>query len=263
MKVQDIIKGNLQHLIGQNMIIIDEPEVEGMTKSDAVTFTSFLKNVTGGGDVSISVKYAGNHVGRISGQIWVTTNPMLTGRDSTGTFASRLVGNIHGQSWEGKEDLALSDKLQTPAEMSGVLRLALIGLRRVRRREKFTLTDGTVRMQTVARGVGSTFLEWVSERVVITGDKSDAQTIKELYGDYCEFCKNAGCGAKKKSGLVAELLQNKKIEYQGDKPGRINGKLGRFYTGIKLRPVEVEPDDGGVVEFQRISSRYGTNFRRN
>ena len=262
LNVCDVVKGNLQHVIGQPMIVIDEPDIDAMTKTDGLAVTSFLKGVTGGSEVSISVKYAGNYSGQLAAQIWVTTNPMFTGRDSTGAFASRLIGNIHGRSWLDKEDLTLKSKLQSPAEMSGVLRLALIGLRRARRLGRFTATDGTARMQEACRGSGSSFLEWMSAAIEVTGDKGEGHTIEELYESYAEYCNKVGSGAKKRAGLKAELLQVKGIKYDTTKIVRIRSrdKPGRYFRGIRIRPIESE---SGVVEFQRIAGRYGTNFRRN
>ena len=102
----------------------------------------------------------------------------------------------------------------------------------------------------------------MSAAIEVTGDKGEGHTIEELYESYAEYCNKVGSGAKKRAGLKAELLQVKGIKYDTTKIVRIRSrdKPGRYFRGIRIRPIESE---SGVVEFQRIAGRYGTNFRRN
>ena len=248
--ISDIVKGNLEKAIGAAMIVIDEPNIKTMSSDAGHEVTSFLKSVTGRSPVSIPIKYEPNYSGLLETQIWVTSNPIFTGPDASGTFATRLIGNHHGVSWEGREDQGLQAEIEQ--ELSGILRLAIVALRRLRRRGQFTDTNGTERIRVACRGVGSASLEWMDERIEFTGDyDNDALTIEELYDSYLDFCNRTKGSAKRRGNLKADLLQMAKIHYSEKltwHKGR--GKMGRFFTGIKLAPVEA--DDGGVVHFNRI-----------
>lgn len=134
-------------LIGKKLAVISEPDWKSASAQRAV---EPIKRITGGDPIHIARKYdPDGWYGVIGARLMVVSNDPPRLMDRSGALAARMI-NVHfPESFVGREDLGLEDRLM--AELPGILNWALEGLARLERNGHFTIPDSHQELQDAFR----------------------------------------------------------------------------------------------------------------
>jgi putative DNA primase/helicase len=147
-----------------------------------------LLSISGGDPQTINRKYGTFWSGRLPVRFLITTNVLPALKDASGTIASRFILLKLTESFYGREDTELQDKLVP--ELPGILNLVLDGLDRLRARGYFqqpsSSKDQIQLLEDLAAPVGAFFREWCYT------DAEASISVKHLYNAYKAWAEDAG-----------------------------------------------------------------------
>ena len=123
----------LQSFIGKQLAVVSDLRLGKSDGHGALVET--LLTVSGEDSVSIQRKYLDNWEGKLNTRFLLVSNEMLQLRDTSDALGARMIVVITRQSFLGREDESLTDKLRT--ELPGILNWALEGLDRLQARGHF------------------------------------------------------------------------------------------------------------------------------
>jgi putative DNA primase/helicase len=118
----------------------------------------------------------------------IMTNELPAIADSSGTIASRFILLKLTESFYGKEDVDLKDKLRP--ELAGVLNWALEGLDRLRRRGHFEQPASSKESIRMLEDLASPEAAFVRDWCWVGPDEDE--NVKTLYAAYRVWAKDAG-----------------------------------------------------------------------
>jgi putative DNA primase/helicase len=209
-------------LIDKKLAVIADARL-GSRNTAAVTET--LLSISGGDPQTINRKYGTFWTGRLGVRFLITTNVLPELRDASRTIASRFILLDLTESFYGKEDTELKDKLIP--ELPGILNWALDGLDRLRARGHFRQpksSQETLRLlEDLAAPVGAFVREWCA-----VGGPELSWSTKQLYRAYRAWADEAGHKATPNNTFGKELRDVvPKLSYRG-------AGAARKYVGIAL-----------------------------
>lgn len=123
-----------ENLVGKRLAIIDDARDPDPRLAHSVV--EFLLTLSSGGFTTISRKHRRNWDGSLSTSLIAASNTIPRMPDNGGAVSSRLEVIRTRKSFIGHEDAHLGERLMT--ELPGILNWALVGLDRIRDRERFT-----------------------------------------------------------------------------------------------------------------------------
>src|SRR5437762_1280192 len=124
-------------LIGKSVCFL--PDQRNHSRGMSGALTERLLTISGQDQVSIPRKFLVDWTGVLPTRIVILSNDIPQVPDASGVIASRFVPIVFEKSFFGREDTGLFEKLLP--EMAQILNWALVGLRRLRERGEFILTD--------------------------------------------------------------------------------------------------------------------------
>ena len=125
-----------QPLIGKLSIIL--PDAHVPRNADKIQALEVIKSIVGRDGVTVNRKYLPQLPDvRLPGRITIAVNDLPDLTDHARALERRLLALHFSESFEGREDTTLKDRL--PEEAPGIAVWALAGLRRLRRLQRFTI----------------------------------------------------------------------------------------------------------------------------
>ena len=208
-------------LIDKKLAVIADARL-GSRNTSAVTET--LLSISGGDPQTVNRKNQAFWTGRLQVRFLITTNVLPELRDASRTIASRFILLDLTESFYGREDVALKDKLMP--ELPGILNWALDGLDRLRGRGHFrqpTSSKETLRLlEDLAAPVGAFVRDWCER-----GPELSVPT-KALYRAYKTWAGESGHRAVANNTFGKELRDvMPRLAYRG-------AGASRTYVGIAL-----------------------------
>jgi len=180
----------LAPLIDKRAAIISDARLGPRT--DAYTVAERLLSISGEDALTIDRKYREPWTGCLGVRFLILTNELPRIADASGALASRFVVLQLRNSFYGKEDHELTDKLVT--ELPGILNWSLRGLDRLRERGYFQMpqssTDAIHQLEDLASPIAAFLRDWC----VI--DAQAAVNVKVLYGAWKAWCEQQGQSAR-------------------------------------------------------------------
>lgn len=156
-----------------------------------------------------------------------SANKVPGSADTTTGYLSKWVVIEFPNTFTGREDRSLNERLQTKPELQGIAAKAMPALRTLMARGNFELTESTRQAQEhFERGVDQ-IKTWVHECAELAPDLPFVPRA-EMYKQYTNWAGDNGYG-KLKSHEVYERL-----EQAGATPGRAPGMGTRGFTGIRI-----------------------------
>ena len=228
------------YLLGKLANIADE------LSSKAFADTSKFKELTGRSRISAEKKFVQHSFDFVSyaKQIYAT-NQLPTITDRTYALFRRPTifrfDNIFSKE-NGKRDDHLIEKLTTPEELSGLLNLAIEGLKRLQKSGEFSVqpnpedTEGVWSFDPVE--------EFCS--LMVREDYQAQVPAKELYSAFHKFCED-----KKVPTLSIQcfgLRLQKFVKFHRIKKSKKNTSKEYVYQGIRLRTSEQDENIGGWID---------------
>lgn len=189
-----------QPLIAKSACIISEAAIG--PKIDKVTVTGHLKAISGEDSVQVDRKNKTSWVGKLLVRFLMLVNKIPNFADDSSAFSARLVVLRMTNSFVGREDKALTDKLKT--ELPGILNWALIGYDRLKANGKFTETESSIAAKDNFQRAASPTATFVDERCVLEMDAFISEAA--IYGAYRQWCESNGARPDTKFDLCEAVL---------------------------------------------------------
>lgn len=187
----------LQSMLGKGLAVVGDARMR--TAKDDVT--ERLLSISGEDPVQINIKHKAPYSGKVPARIMLLSNEVPQLRDSAMALSSRLLLLETAQSFLGREDLTLRDRLL--AELPGILLWALDGLERLAGRGAFTVPASAAALADEVRRTTSPVKAFIEDECTI-GDDLTVET-GVLYARYQSWCERAGIAAVSSQQFGGEL----------------------------------------------------------
>ncbi len=218
----------MQPLINKLLALVPDARISGQSNTQAIV--ERLLMASGEDDMTIDRKNKEAWHGRISARFVVLTNETPQLGDASGALVGRFIILSLRQSFYGREDLGLSDRLI--AEMPGILRWSLDGLDRLRQRGRFVQpASGQVEVEGMS-ALNSPIAAFVDEFCELGGEFF-TQT-SELYGAWRSWCSEQGRTQSWSREIFAKNLRAAFCGLKATRP-RIGGLQKCGYAGIRVK----------------------------
>jgi putative DNA primase/helicase len=221
-------------LIGKPLAIVSDARL-GNTPADPVV--ERLLSITGEDRLTIDRKYQTHWTGKLPTRFMLLSNELPRFNDASGVIANRFLTLRMTESFLGREDFELANKLRP--ELPSILNWSLAGLDRLNKNGRFTVPrttrDDIVLMQDMASPVAAFVREKCKRGPVAVC------TREALYAGYRQWTEEAGHRPISKAvfgrdlrAVVPELASTQE---------RIDGVRTHCYVGIELKLINEESDD--------------------
>lgn len=215
-------------LLGKTAVIVSDARLSGRT--DAAVVTERLLSISGEDALTVDRKNLAPVTTKLLARFTILTNELPRLGDASGALAGRMILLRLTNSWYGKEDIALTDRLL--AELPGILYWALEGWKRHRDRGYFVQPDAGREMLEDLDDLSSPVGAFIRE-MCITGP-GHCVSVDTIFGTWRAWCDAKGRkdhGTEQTFGrdLVAAVPMIRKT-----RPGTGTGRY-RAYEGIGVR----------------------------
>ena len=217
----------LSALIGKQLALVSDMRLGH--KTDRAAVAENLLRISGEDTLTIERKYKSAWSGRLSTRFVILTNefPKLT--DTSGALSNRMVPLIMRESFFGREDPGLTDKLL--AELPGILLWAIEGWRKLKARGHFLLPEVSRSAIAELHALGSPVEAFIQDRCELS--REDFTPTDEIWSAYQSWCAEND----RRSGAKNQFCQDLMTAGGGAverKKKSIDGRRRPVLVGIKL-----------------------------
>jgi putative DNA primase/helicase len=218
----------LQSLIGKRVAIIGDARLG--SRADQAVVAERLLSISGEDGITVDRKHLSDWTGRLSVRFLLLSNELPRIIDSSGALASRFIIFNLTESFFGREDHGLSDRLLGELPQIGLW--SFQGLRRLHERGRFV--QPSVGMDAVRdfEDLGSPISAFIRDRCEIaTGHMVDCGY---LYEEWRSWCKESG---RDHPGTAQTFGRDLRSAFSDLKIQNIRGEGGRnrMYSGIGIK----------------------------
>jgi putative DNA primase/helicase len=202
-------------------------------KAERLSMTGMFKTLVSGDTIRAQRKYGQPFSFRNYAKLIFSANKIPESDDKTYAYYKRwLILCFENEFKEDKRDPDLIGKLTTPEELSGMLNLALMGLRQLHKDRGFKdISVEKIRKKYDENS--NTVNAFLDERCVMDLTAPEFYTLTtDVYNEYVIFCKE-----RNERPLEINIF-GKKLAEQGIEKDRVRnggGPRENYYIGIKLR----------------------------
>lgn len=219
----------LQPLIGKLLAVI--PDARISSKADIQAIVEKLLMITGEDAMTIDRKNKTAWSGSLTSRVLLMSNQMPMLVDASGAVASRMVVLQMRESFFGREDIGLIDRLLP--ELPGILRWALEGRARLYDRGRFEQPEGGASAVEALHEGASPVATFVDDCCELGSDYTAGRS--ELYSAWMRWCGGEGLHPGAANSFGRQLRAA--FTTIGDRRYRHpDGRRERHYTGVQLRP---------------------------
>ena len=221
----------LAPLIGKRAAIISDARLGA--RADQHVIAERILSISGEDSITIDRKYSSDWTGRLQVRFMILSNELFRLADASGALASRFILLVLTQSFYGREDKALTDKLMT--ELPGILNWSIAGWDRLEERGYFQQPASGMEAMQELEDLTSPIGAFLRERCDIGAAYSaNADTVYFAWKSWCDMQGRDHPGTKQTFGRdLRAALPGLKIVQPRTEYGRI-----REYQGLKLKPDE-------------------------
>jgi putative DNA primase/helicase len=198
--------------------------------SSALKKTSTFKTVTSGDSCSAEFKGKDSFDFRPFARLLFSANEMPKSADLTdGFFRRLLVFNFPNKFGEGglKKDPHLLSKITTEAELSGLLNVALTGLKALNGQGEFTINESTIEAIEQYKYDIDPLISFVEEECELHKDYYEVK--QNLYDQYVFWASRSGSKPLGRNKFYNRLEKSYNL-----REVRVSGKTPRKFVGIRL-----------------------------
>jgi putative DNA primase/helicase len=219
----------LQPLLGKTLAIISDARLSRRT--DAAAVVEQLLSISGEDVRTVERKYRSSVTCRLPVRFLILTNELPRIDDPSGALVSRLIVLRLTESWYGREDVRLTDRLL--GELPGILLWSIEGWRRLRQRGHFVQPAASARLigdlEDLASPVGA-FIRQCCD----LGPEHEVE-VQVLYGRWKTWCEGRGIDRPGSEQMFGRNLRAA-LPCLDLRQARDGGERCRIYTGIRLKP---------------------------
>jgi putative DNA primase/helicase len=220
----------LQPLIGKRLAIISDARLG--RRADQAAIAERLLSITGEDVITVDRKHRSAWTGHLQARFLVLSNELPRLADVSGALASRFIVLTLIQSFYGKEDHGLAERLL--AELPGILNWAIAGRRRLGERGYFVQPASAAEAVRDLEDLTSPMTVFLRERCQ-TGAGFSA-TVDDLFVSWCGWCERQ----KRNPGTKQSLGRDLRAALPWLKMRRSStdaGERERAYEGIRIKPM--------------------------
>ncbi len=217
----------LQPLLGKSLAIISDARLGNRT--DSIVVTERLLAISGEDALTVDRKCTESVTGKLPTRLMFLSNELPKLRDSSGALSNRMIILKLTESFLGREDTTLTDRLL--GELPGILLWATTGRIRIQQQGHFTQPDTSKEMAQELYDLSSPVGAFIRE-CCETGDNCQIPK-KVLYDKYAEWCKSKGQEEIEDDATFGRNLRAA-LPTLGSSQPRILGVQIRHYTRIQL-----------------------------
>lgn len=223
----------LQPLIDKLVAMIPDARVGAQTNTQAVV--EKLLMLSGEDSITVDRKNISAWTGRLTARVVIMTNEVPQLGDASGALAGRFITIAMNQSFYGREDLGLTDRLLR--ELPGIFRWALDGRDRLKRRGHFVQPESAA--ETAAdlfesSSPISAFIEEVMER-----GPEYTVSVSEAYSAWGAWCAENGRSHHGTVQTFSRMLKAAATGVNVWRP-REDDQRRREFTSIRIKLQERE-----------------------
>ena len=215
----------LQQLIGKPSCLI--PDARFGKKSDPAAVAERLLSISGEDAIVIARKFLGDYVGQLPTRFTLMTNELPYVLDSSGAVVNRFIILTMQQSFLGKEDPTLFERLLV--ELPGILNWSIEGFHMLRDEGRFVQPVSSADTIEEMAALSSPVMDFVGEMCDL--DPEWSVDKRELFISWGNWCTAQG----RSQGTAPIFSRDLKAAFPqiGTARPRV-GDRKRVYTGIRL-----------------------------
>ena len=222
----------LANLIGKKLALV--PDVKLDRRANITRIMERLLTTIGEDDQTINRKNQGYWQGKLNIRWLILGNdiPKFRGTDEAGAFAARMILIPMNESFLGKEDFDLTEKLLK--ERAGILIWAMEGWRRLKARDKFIQPASGMPLVQKLRASTSTIGSFVIECCMLGPEEKVSCDM--LWAAFCEWSDHRGLAVTLTTNTLSAELHRLFPPIVTGRPRKGNEPdRPRFYHGVRLR----------------------------
>jgi putative DNA primase/helicase len=218
--------------IGADLISMGDVQADkGTPFQSQARIVERLVSVSGRDRVQINRKGREQWDGVLDARIVMACNKVPALKDPGGALRGRYVVIPFHQSFQGREDLALFDRLRP--ELPGIAAWALAGWKTLCERGQFVEAEGAAEVRGVLDGCGSPIEAFVTEACTLGTELTVERS--QLYGAYTGWAGTNGQSPASMQQFGAELGAMQLTGFKWDyRPRANNPALKRLVKGLRL-----------------------------
>jgi putative DNA primase/helicase len=218
-----------QVFIGKTAAIFPDAKISG--RMDTAAIVEALLSISGEDQQTIPRKNIGDWTGQLTVRFTILTNEPPKMDDASGALVSRMLLLPLVETFLGREDLELTDKLI--AELPGILNWARAGFVRLRERGRFLDLALSDDMRDDLRELNSPIHAFVADWCDRT-DEHASIARRDLYTAYQRWCKEHGRDHPGTEQQFGQRLSSAFPAIRSTRPRTEDPSRPRFYNGIDL-----------------------------
>ncbi len=217
----------LAPLIGKQLAIISDARLG--SRADQHAITERLLSISGEDGITIDRKFLPGWTGRLPTRFLILTNELPRLADASGALASRFIVLTLQQSFYGKEDLGLTERLL--AELPGIFNWCIEGWQRLQERGYFQPPASSKDAIDELYDLGSPVGAFIRECCNVGPGRTVECGV--LFGRWKEWCSEQG---RSRPGTLQTFGRDLRAAVPGLKTAQVRTKKGRtrYYEGIGL-----------------------------
>jgi putative DNA primase/helicase len=217
-------------LLGKGAAIISDARLSGRT--DTATVIERLLAISGEDALTIDRKYLAPITTKLPTRLMILTNELPRLADASGALTSRMLLLRLTESWFGKEDTGLTDRLLT--ELPGILLWSIAGWQRLRERGHFVQPEAGRELLGDLEDLSSPIAAFVRECCYVgPGFRAAVADVFDRWKTWCDLKGRRDPGTEATFGrdLLAAIPALRRVRPRGEGYERY-----RAYEGIALQP---------------------------
>lgn len=217
----------LAPLVGKSVAIIGDARLSG--KADQSAIAERLLSISGEDAITVDRKFQPAWTGRLGVRFIIMSNELPRLSDASGALASRFLVLTMTNSFYGREDRGIANRLMS--ELPGILNWARAGYIRLRERGYFIPPASAQEAVEELEALGSPVAAFVKERcTVAAGLRCSAEDMFEAWKSWC------GTNGRRDAGTVQSFGRDLRAAVTGLRvtQPRVSGIQIRHYEGINL-----------------------------
>jgi putative DNA primase/helicase len=173
-------------LLGKTVAMIHDARLSG--RSDLAVITERLLSISGEDSQNVHRKNLPSLDARLTARFMILSNELPRLNDASGALAGRMIVLRLTESWYGREDIELTDRLLT--ELPGILLWAIAGWQRLRERGYFVQPEAGKELLGELADLCSPVGAFVRERCVL--GPGYRVPVAELFATWKAWCETKG-----------------------------------------------------------------------
>ena len=174
----------MENFVGKKVAVFSDARLDGVLQRNLSTITERLLTITGEDEMHINRKNKKYWNGKLSTKLLIFANELLRFQDESGALAGRCLTFRMQQSFFGREDESLTEKLLE--ERPGILNLAMDALDELRDRGKLLQSASGVEMAERLGDLTSDVKVFVDECCDV-GEKFQVR-VSEIFVRWQDWC---------------------------------------------------------------------------